>query len=64
MLGIFDDDQRASGSIWSNPFGARPIWPLDNVAKGLKWSALRRLSRPASSQMSHANAITMVFNRP
>ena len=36
MLGIFDDERRVSGAIWSNPFGTRPIWPLDVVAKGLK----------------------------
>ena len=59
MATIFDDERRVSKSIWSNPAGTRPIWPLDVVAKGLKWPTLRRLSRLASSQMSHANAITV-----
>ncbi len=64
MPGIFDDDQRAGEAIWLNPSGTRPIWPLDSVAQGLKWPALRRLSRLASSQMSHANATSMMLNRP
>jgi len=59
MPGIFDDERRISGAIWSNPFGTRPILPLDVVAKGLKWPTLRRLSRLASRQMGHANAITV-----
>ena len=64
MLGIFDDEHRETGPIWPNPGGTRPIWPLDVVAQGLKWPALRRLSRLASSQMGHANAITMILNTP
>ena len=59
MPGIFDDEWRVSGAIRSNPEGTRPIWPLDVVAKGLKWPTLRRLSRLASDQMGHANAITV-----
>ena len=59
MPGIFDDERRVSGAIWSNPFGTRPIWPLDVVAKGLKWATLRRL---ASGRMGHANAITVAVN--
>ena len=64
MPGIFDDEWRVAGPIWSNPGGTRPICLLDVVAKGLKWPTLRRLSRLASRQMSHANAITMNPNRP
>jgi len=59
MPGIFDDEHRVSGPIWSNPAGTRPICLLDVVAKGLKWQTLRRLSRLASRQMGHANATTM-----
>ena len=59
MPGIFNDERCVRGAIWSNPGGTRPIWPLDSVAKGLKWPTLRRLSRLASGQMGHANAITM-----
>lgn len=58
MPSIFDDEHRDSGAIWSNPKGTRPIWPLDSVAKRLKWSTLRRPSRLARDQMGHANAIT------
>ena len=64
MPGIFDDERRVRGAIWSNPRGTRPIWPLDVVAKGLKWATLRRLSRLASGQMGHANAITMNVDWP
>ena len=59
MQRIFDDEQRVTGPIWSNPFGTRPIWPPDVVAKGLKWRTLRRLSRLASGQMGHANITTI-----
>jgi len=64
MPGIFDDEGRETDPIWSNPFRTRPIWPLDSVAQGLKWLALRRLSRLASGQMGHADATTMILNRP
>ena len=64
MPGIFDDEQHVIGPIWSNPEGTRPIWLLDVVAKGLKWPTLRRLSRLASRQMGHANAITISVHRP
>ena len=59
MPGIFDDERRDGGAIWSNPCRTRLIWPLDLFAKGLKWQTLRRLSRLASGQMGHANAITV-----
>ena len=64
MPGIFDDERRVTGPIWSNPTGTRPICLLDVVAKGLKWHTLRRLSRLASRQMGHANTITMNVDRP
>ncbi len=64
MLGIFDDERRESGAIWPNPFGTLPIWPLDFVAKSLKWVALRRLSRLASGQLGHAGATTIIVNGP
>ena len=64
MPGIFDDEWRETGPIRPNPEGTRPMWPLDVVAKGLKWPTLRRLSRLASGRMGHANATTMNLNRP
>ena len=64
MPGIFDDERRGTGPIWSNPRRTRPMWPLDVVAKGLKWPTLRRLSRLASGRMGHANATTITVHRP
>ena len=64
MPGIFDDERRETGPIWSNPAGTRPVWLMDVVAKSLKWPALRRFSRLASNQTGHANAITMNVGRP
>jgi len=64
MPGIFDDEGREAEPIWLNPFGTWPIWPLHSVAHGLKWPALRRHSRLASSQMGHADTTTMILNRP
>ena len=64
MQRIFDDERREIGPIWSNPMGTRPIWPLDSVAKGLKWATLRRLSRLARGQMGHASTATMIVHRP
>ena len=64
MQRIFDDERRVTEPSWPNPCGTRPIWPLDVVAKGLKWPTLRRLPRLASDQMGHANAIAIPVHRP
>ena len=64
MQRIFDDERRVTGPIWSNPGGTRPIWPLDVVAKGLKWATLLCLPRLASGQMSHANTTSITDHRP
>ncbi len=64
MLCIFNDEGGASGQIWPNPFGTRPIGPLDFVANHLKWPALRRASRLARDPMGHAEAATVILNRP
>lgn len=50
MPGIFDDDCREIGAILLNPFRTKPIWPQNGVAKGVKWPALRRLSRLDNGQ--------------
>ena len=50
MPGTFDDEHRATGPVWPNPGGTRPISPLDIVAQGLKGLTLRRLSRLASGK--------------
>ncbi len=68
--GKFGDEERESGRNWPNPpfyrenGGTRPISPLDSVANRLKWPALRRASRLASSKMGHADATVMIRNRP
>ncbi len=64
MLGIFYDEWHENEQIWSNPFGTRPISPLDVVAKCLKWPALPRISRQARNKMGHAGTVTMNVNRP
>ncbi len=64
MPGIFDDERHETGPIWPNPLGTQPLWPLDVVAKGLKWPALRRLSRLASGQKGCAGAMTIHVHRP
>ena len=64
MPGIFDDERRGTGPIWSNPTGTRPTCLLDVVAKGLKWQTLRRLSRLASRQMGHASVTTIFVTTP
>ncbi len=64
MPGIFDDERRVSGAIWSNPGGTRSICPLDSVAKGLKWATLQRLSRLARGKMDRADTSSTIAHRP
>lgn len=64
MPGIFDDEQRESGPIWSNPSGTRPIFPLDGVANCLKWPALPRNPRLASEKMGRASTATISVHGP
>jgi len=64
MPGIFDDERHETGPIWPNPYRTLPLWPLDVVAKGLKWLALLRLSRLASGQRGNADTITIIIHRP
>ena len=64
MPGIFDDEWGHHGPIRANPNGTRPIWPLDCVAKSLKWATLRRFLRLARGQMDRADSTSMILNRP
>ena len=64
MQRIFNDEGGVSGQIWPNPFGTKPISPLDVVAKRLKWPTLRRVPRLASSKMGCADATRLIRNRP
>lgn len=64
MLSIFNDEQRICEPIWPNPFRTWRFWPLDFVAKRLKWATLPRLSRLASGQNRHADTLTLILNRP
>ncbi len=64
MQCIFDEEHRATGPIWPNPFGTRRISPLDGVMKRLKWRALRRVSCLAGNKMRHAGTAIMNLNRP
>ena len=64
MLGIFDDERRQTEPIWPNPSGTRPLVLLDVVAESLKWRALRRFPRLASSKRGHVNAAITPVHRP
>ena len=64
MPGIFNDEQRERGPIWSNPYGTKPILSLDGVASCLKWPALRRNSRLASDKMDLASTATIIVHGP
>ncbi len=64
MQRIFDEERRATGPIRPNLFETRRISPLDTPMKRLKWRALRRVSCLASNKMRHADATTMILNRP
>ena len=64
MPGIFDHERGDPEPIRANPFGTWPIWPLDYVAKSLKWPTLRHFPRLARSQMGYAGGTTMILNRP
>ncbi len=64
MQRIFDDEGGDSGQIWPNPFGTKPISPLDVVAKRLKWPTLRRVSRLASNKMGCADIASLQVDRP
>ena len=55
---------REDGPILSNPFGTRPISPLDVTLSGLKGCALRRHSKLARNEMGHASAAILILNRP
>ena len=64
MQRIFDDEGDDSGQNWSNPFGTKPISPLDVVAKRLKWLTLRRVSRLASNKMGCADTASLNIDGP
>ncbi len=64
MPGIFNDEHRVPGPIWPNPFGTRPLCPMDVVAKSLKWSTLPRFSRLAIGQRGRAGTASMNVDRP
>ena len=64
MLGIFDDERRQTEPIWPNAAGTRTLVLLDIVAESLKWRALPRFPRLASSKKGHANAASTPFRRP
>ncbi len=50
MPGIFEDERREIGAIWSNPAGTWSIITPDVVANCLKWPALRRNWRLADEK--------------
>ncbi|MDN3718959.1 hypothetical protein QW131_06405 [Roseibium salinum] len=64
MPGIFDEHGPILGRSHANPFGTRPISPLDVVAKCLKWATLLRISRLARNEMGLAGTMVKSSPRP
>jgi len=54
MLGIFDDEWAGNGQIRTNPFGTRPISPLDGVVKRLKCWHYGAFADTTSDKIGHA----------
>jgi hypothetical protein len=64
MLSIFDDEWRETARNWANPYGTRPLSPLDVVANGLKWPAHQRHWRLARNKMGRAGAPILIVHKP
>jgi len=52
------------GPILSNPFGTRPILPVDVTLSGLKGTTLLRHSKLATDKMGRASTASLILNRP
>ncbi len=64
MLAYSTTNTPEDGPILSNPFGTRPILPVDVTLSGLKGVALQRHSKLATDKMGHASTATLIVNRP
>ena len=64
MLAYSTTNTPEGGPIGSNPFGTRPILPVDVTLSGLKGMTLLRLSKLATDKMGLASTATLMLNRP
>ncbi len=64
MLAYSTTNTPEDGPILSNPFGTRPILPVDVTLSSLKGVALPRHSKLATDKMGRASTATLILNRP
>ena len=64
MPGIFDDEWAVCGQILSNPFGTRPISPLDGVGDRLKCRHYGAFANTTSDKIGHAGTAILNNHRP
>jgi len=64
MRGIFDDEWAGNGQIRANPYGKRPISPLDCVVKRLKCRHYGEFPNITSDKIGHAGTAILSVHRP
>ena len=64
MPGIFDDEWAGNGQIRINPFGTRPISPLDGVGKRLKCRHYGAFANTTRNKIGHAGTAILSVHRP
>jgi len=64
MPSIFDDEWAGNGQIRANPFGTRPISPLDGVVKRLKCRHYGASANTTSDEIGHAGTAILSVHRP
>jgi len=64
MPGIFDDEWAGNGQIRANPFGTRPISPLDGVGKRLKCRHYGAFANTTRNEIGHAGTAILRVHRP
>jgi len=63
MPGIFDDEWAGNGQIRINPFGTRPISPLDGVGERLKCRHYGAFANATSDKIGHAGTAILSIRR-
>jgi len=64
MPGILDDEWAGNGQIRTNPFGTRPISPLDGVGNRLKCRHYGAFPNTTSDKIGHAGTAILGDHRP